>query len=301
VWVEVPTDPKRAEGLTPRAQIAVSADLYLRGVLSLEEAAALAQRPIPVFERELADTFCAEPVCAGAPRAAVPLTLSVVIPVYNERRTFLQLLDAVRAVPIHKEVLIVDDCSTDGTTELLREQVDGVIPGVRVVYQSHNQGKGAALRRGFEEARGDIVLVQDADLEYDPREYPQLIQPILAGKADVVYGTRFQGGAHRVLYFWHSVGNRFLTTLSNMFTDLNLTDMETCYKIFRREVIQGIPLRQNRFGFEPEVTAKIARRGWRIFEVPISYNGRSYAEGKKIGWKDGVQAIWCILRYAFRD
>jgi glycosyltransferase involved in cell wall biosynthesis len=225
----------------------------------------------------------------------------VVIPVYNERATFMQLLDAVRAVPIHKEILIVDDCSRDGTRELLREQVDGKVPGVRVFYQPVNTGKGAALRRGFEEATGDIVLVQDADLEYDPREYPQLIQPILSGKADVVYGSRFQGGPHRVLYFWHSVGNRFLTTLSNMCTDLNLTDMETCYKVFRREVIQGIRLKQNRFGFEPEVTAKIARRGWRIFEVPISYAGRSYAEGKKIGWKDGVQAIWCILRYAFRD
>jgi glycosyltransferase involved in cell wall biosynthesis len=299
--MDVPASQLYSGTTSHRTRVAISADLYLRGVIGLEEAANLADRPISVFERELADTFRTASATATAAPEAPPLTLSVVIPVYNERHTFLQLLDAVRAVPIHKEVVIIDDCSTDGTGEMLREQVDGVIPGVRVLYQTHNQGKGAALRRGFTEALGDIVLVQDADLEYDPREYPQLIQPILAGKADVVYGTRFQGGAHRVLYFWHSVGNRFLTTLSNMFTDLNLTDMETCYKVFRREVIQNIPLRQNRFGFEPEVTAKIARRGWRIFEVPISYNGRSYAEGKKIGWKDGVQAIWCILRYAFKD
>jgi glycosyltransferase involved in cell wall biosynthesis len=289
-------------GSAARLKLAMAADLYLRGVLPLEQAAVLAERSIAAFEQELRDDFA---LLAGATDPAFvrpgTLLLSVVIPVYNERETFLKLLDAVRAVPIHKEILIVDDCSTDGTRDLLREQVEGRIPGVQVFYQERNRGKGAALRRGIAEAKGEIVLIQDADLEYDPREYPQLLQPILSGKADVVYGSRFQGGPHRVLYFWHAVGNGFLTGLSNMLTDLNLTDMETCYKVFRREVIQAIPLKQDRFGFEPEVTAKVARRRWRVFEVPISYSGRSYAEGKKIGWKDGVQAIGCILRYAFRD
>jgi cellulose synthase/poly-beta-1,6-N-acetylglucosamine synthase-like glycosyltransferase len=282
-----------------RARLALAVDLYLRGVLSLEDAAAVAARPLALFEAALADTFRL-PAAVAAGGTAAPV-LSVVIPVFNERETFLSLLAAVRAVPIPKEVLIVDDASTDGTRELLAEQVEGRLPGVRVFYQPFNQGKGAALRRGFAEAVGDIVLVQDADMEYDPREYPRLLEPILSGKADVVYGSRFQGGPHRVLYYWHSVGNRFLTTLSNVVTDLNLTDMETCYKVFRREVIQALPLRQNRFGFEPEVTAKIARRGYRVFEVPISYAGRTYAEGKKIGWRDGFQAIWCILRYAWCD
>lgn len=285
-----------------RIRAGLAADLYRRGVLGLADAACLAGQPVPAFEREIAVTPLPRDMGmeAGGQPAATAL-LSVVIPVYNERATFMRLLDSVRAVPIRKEIVIVDDASTDGTTELLREQVEGKLADVRVFYQGRNQGKGAALRKGFEAARGDVVLVQDADLEYDPREYPPLLEPILAGKADVVYGSRFQGGAHRVLAFWHSLGNRVLTTLSNLVTDLNLTDMETCYKVFRREVIQGIPLRQNRFGFEPEVTAKIARRGWRVYEVPVSYAGRSYAEGKKIGWRDAVQAIWCILRYAWRD
>src|SRR5205807_1599933 len=214
--------------------------------------------------------------------------LSVVIPVYNERQWIRELVRRVVAVPIPKEILIVDDCSTDGTREILRElerQRD-----VRVLYQPDNQGKGAALREGFRQARGDIVLVQDADLEYDPAEYPRLIQPILENRADVVYGSRFIGESHRVLYYWHYVANKVLTTLSNMFTNLNLTDMETCYKVFRREVLAGIHLKSNRFGFEPEITAKVARRrdpSWRIYEIPISYSGRTYEEGKKIGVADG--------------
>jgi glycosyltransferase involved in cell wall biosynthesis len=227
--------------------------------------------------------------------------ISIVIPVYNERDSFMTLLDTVRAVPIHSEIIIVEDCSKDGTREMLKEQVDGIIPGVRVFYQEKNCGKGAALRRGFQEARGEIVIVQDADLEYDPREYPRLIEPIINGRADVVYGSRFQPGPRRVLRFWHSMGNRVLTAVSNMLTDLDLTDMETCYKVFRRDVIQNVPLKQNRFGFEPEITAKLARRDVRIFEVPITYNARSYAEGKKIGWKDGVSALWCMVRYSRMD
>lgn len=229
---------------------------------------------------------------AGAPR------LSIVIPVFNERGTIEEVLARVRAVPIDKEVLVVDDGSTDGTRELL-ESLGGSLraESVRVFFQARNRGKGAALRRAFGEARGQIVLVQDADLEYDPRDYPALLDPIDRGLADVVYGSRFLGGPHRVLFFWHFVGNRILTTLSNMVTNLNLTDVWVGYKVFRREVLQAIRLREDRFGFEPEVTAKIARRGWRIYEVPVSYAGRTYAEGKKITWRDGVKAIWCIVRY----
>jgi glycosyltransferase involved in cell wall biosynthesis len=222
--------------------------------------------------------------------------LSVVIPCYNEVGTIEAIVEAVRASEVEdKEIILVDDGSVDGTREKLRALS---VPGLRVLFHDRNRGKGAALRTGLSEARGAIVIVQDADLEYDPREYPKLIAPIREGKADVVYGSRFAGGeSHRVLYFWHYAANRVLTLLSNMFTNLNLTDMETCYKAFRREVLQRLDLREERFGFEPEVTAKVARLGCRIYEVGISYSGRTYAEGKKIGWKDGLRAVWCILRY----
>jgi len=225
------------------------------------------------------------------------MKLSVIIPVYNEVNTIEQVLDRVRHVPIEKEIVVVDDCSTDGTRDRLKvlQQRDG---DLRLIFHENNQGKGAALRTGFQATTGNIVIVQDADLEYDPGEYPKLIAPILDGKADVVYGTRFAGGeSHRVLYFWHFLGNKLLTLLSNVFTDLNLTDIETCYKVFRREVLQRIHLEENRFGFEPEVTAKVARLRVRVYEVGISYAGRTYEEGKKINWKDGLRALWCVLKY----
>jgi glycosyltransferase involved in cell wall biosynthesis len=225
------------------------------------------------------------------------LKLSVVMPCYNEQATIRTIVSQVLAQPFDIELLIVDDGSKDGTRDILAELAQSH-PQVRVLLQPQNRGKGAALRRGFEEATGDVVLVQDADLEYDPSDYKQLLEPILAGKADVVYGSRFAGADHRVLYFWHSVGNRGLTLLSNMATDLNLTDMETCYKVFRREVIQSIRLEEDRFGFEPEVTAKLAAvPGLRIYEVPISYDGRTYAEGKKIGLKDAFRAVYVIGKY----
>jgi len=232
-----------------------------------------------------------------------PILLSVVIPVYNELRWVDEILKRVEVsdrLGCDLEMVVVDDCSTDGTSELL-QAIAGRHPSLRLFRQPRNQGKGAALRRGFREARGQIILVQDADLEYHPADYPMLLRPLLDGLADVVYGSRFLGGPHRVLYYWHSIGNRVLTTASNCFTNLNLTDMETCYKVFRREVLDQVTIKQDRFGFEPEITAKIARLGARIFEVPISYAGRTYDEGKKIGWKDGAKALWYIVRYGTRD
>lgn len=226
------------------------------------------------------------------------MKLSIVIPCYNEQKTIRSIVEAVRAAPVaSKEIIVVDDCSVDGTRAILQSEIAPLVD--RIIYHDVNQGKGAALRTGFAAATGDAVIVQDADLEYDPQEYPKLLKPLLDGKADVVFGSRFMGAdAHRVVYFWHMVGNRFLTLLSNMMTNINLTDMETCYKIFRREVLQQIRIEENRFGFEPEITAKVARLGGcRVYEVGISYYGRTYAEGKKIGWRDGFRAIYAILKY----
>ncbi|HUL32599.1 MAG TPA: glycosyltransferase family 2 protein [Candidatus Eisenbacteria bacterium] len=244
--------------------------------------------------------------------------ISVVIPVYNEKNTICEILRRVGETTMRKEIVVVDDCSNDGTRPILRDfaerqkqgereapTADGGDPielaNLRIFFQERNQGKGAALRRGFEEVAGDIVLVQDADLEYDPRDYPKLLEPIIEGLADVVYGSRFLGGPQRVHYFRHYVANKALTLLSDIFTNLKLTDMETCYKVFRREVLRNIRLKSNRFGFEPEITAKVAKGDWRVYEVPISYAGRTYEEGKKITWKDGVQALWCIVRYTIGD
>ena len=246
------------------------------------------------------------------------MKVSVVIPVYNERAFIEEILLRVQASPIEKEIILVDDKSTDGTRGLLEDMDKAQSQGkreiavqngkavlslenIRFLFQPQNGGKGAALRTGFQAATGDIVLVQDADLEYDPKDYPVLLEPILDGKADVVYGSRFLGGPQRVHYFWHYAGNKFLTLLSDIFTNLKLTDMETCYKVFRREVLQNIKLKSDRFGFEPEITAKISKGNWRIYEVSISYAGRTYAEGKKITWKDGISTLWCIIRFNLFD
>jgi len=229
------------------------------------------------------------------------MKISAVMPVYNESATLRQVVERVLSVGMEIELLCVDDGSSDGSREILLE-LEKRWPQIRVFLQPHNMGKGAALRRGIREATGDYVIIQDADLEYDPSDYHKLLEPLEAGQADVVYGSRFLGGGpHRVLYFWHSVGNSILTLLSNMLTNLNMTDMETCYKAFRREVIQAIPIEENRFGFEPEITVKIAKRNLRVYEVGIGYWGRTYAEGKKIGWKDGVRALWCLLKYAWKE
>jgi len=227
--------------------------------------------------------------------------LGVVMPVYNEEKTIHLIVERVLARPEVAELVMVNDCSKDGTWTRMQELAK-TDPRIRIFTHEVNQGKGAALRTGFDHVQSDIVIIQDADLEYDPDEYPKLLAPILLGKADVVFGSRFLGsGMHRVLYFWHSVGNQFLTLMSNMFTNLNLTDMETCYKVFRREVLQKIRIEENRFGFEPEITAKVAKLRVPIYEISISYYGRTYEEGKKIGWRDGFRAIWCILKYRFQD
>ena len=229
------------------------------------------------------------------------MKVSAVMPVYNERNTLKVVVERVLAVPLDLELVCVDDGSSDGSREILSE-LQTRHPNLKVFLQPKNMGKGAALRRGIQEATGDFVVIQDADLEYDPTDYPSLLDPLIQGKADVVYGSRFLGSRpHRVLYFWHSVGNRLLTLLSNCLTDINLSDMETCYKAFRREIIQAIPIEENRFGFEPEITVKLAKRRLRIYEVGIGYWGRTYEEGKKIGWKDGIRALWCLLKYSITE
>ncbi len=281
----LPNDPPAAEGTEPHRPF--SSEWYLS------------------LKRTLGATACRQLGFYAIPET---LKLSVVIPIYNEEATLESIVARVRAVPLRKEIVLVNDCSRDRSAEIIdkivAEQGTDPLNEIRAFSHKVNQGKGAALRTGFSHVTGDIILIQDADLEYDPSEYPRLIQPIVEGKADVVYGSRFLGDQpHRVLYYWHSVANKWLTTMSNWFTNLNLTDMETCFKVFRREVLQAVlpKLKQNRFGFEPEITAKIARRRFRVYEMSVSYSGRTYEQGKHIGWKDGFQALWCIFRYGIAD
>jgi glycosyltransferase involved in cell wall biosynthesis len=285
----------------------VAAILYQRGLVSLEDAVGISGLTEERFAaaiqtvEEFAPKF---PVVSSTRRLTIPpdFKLSILMPVYNEARTVKDILERVQAVNLKKEIIVVDDGSTDGTIEVLRTEVQDRQPNVRVFYSERNQGKGAAVRRAIKEATGDVCVVQDADLEYDPQEYFQLLEPILDGRADAVYGTRFMGGGpHRVHLFWHYVGNQILTTISNAFSNLNLTDMETCYKLMRTDLAQSLTLRANGFDIEPELTLKLAKAGARIYEVPISYSGRSYAEGKKINWKDGVRALYSIVRYRIAD
>ena len=270
----------------------VQCEQLVRALTSLNAAA----------KQDLMQHLLGEPACRQLGMLQFPagFKLSVVIPVYNEIRWIEEVLRRVRAQAIPMEIILIDDCSTDGTREMLPRLADS---NTRIVFHGVNQGKGAALRTGFSHCTGTVILIQDADLEYDPADYPKLLLPILQGKADAVFGSRFIGESHRVLYFWHTVANKVLTTLSNAMTNLNLTDMEVCYKVFRREILQGMPLKSNRFGFEPEVTAKISRSRstWRVYEVPVSYAGRTYAEGKKIGIRDAFSALWCIFYYRFFD
>ena len=277
---------------------------YEKLAASIDKVIPWTQEWFEIHKRDLGEIACKNLGIYAIPETTL---LSVVIPVYNERKTIEDLVRRVVNVPINKEIILIDDGSTDGSisiasnivTEFSNDQNQ-----IRLIQHDANQGKGAAITTGFKVATGDIVIVQDADLEYDPIEYPRLIKPIIEGKADVVYGSRFLGGhAHRVLYYWHFLGNKFLTTLSNCFTNLNLTDMETCYKVFASNVIRDVAptLKQKRFGIEPELTAKIARRKFRVFEISISYDGRTYADGKKISWKDGISAMWCIVRYGISD
>jgi len=286
----------------------VAVTLYQRGLMPLAEACRLTAMSEATF---LEAVYVAEKVAAETNPLVVPekrlrlapdFKLSVLMPVYNERKTIREVLSRVAEVGLPKEIIVVDDGSTDGTRDILREIEAEKDESLRIFFHPHNRGKGAAVRTAISHATGTVCLIQDADLEYDPREYFQLLEPIVDGRADAVYGSRFiGGGAHRVHLFWHYLGNQMLTKLSNMLTNLNLTDMETCYKVARTELLQSLGLRSNRFELEPELTAKLAKAAARIYEVPISYSGRDYAEGKKIGWRDGVQAIWCIFKFRFCD